>query len=269
MSTITSLKLCNIPLCCLQRNCHFYNVFSETKNKEKQKLCQVLCVCGGKYDMCTDIRSHAYTTAVWIKKIGQHIADFHMWIIYPHRQENTRSPQNRMPVTGFGRGMWARACLPLIMFEQKSSRWKIHSRWMSMVTVASLPLGAALLEARQVIRWPLSMFEAETWSVLTVLSLLPSRNSVCMKTQTPWALKYRSTLQTVNDTSYLHSWKEKSRSQTTQDGLYLCFLLSVGQRQTFKLAISSSLLEVSEQTIYQTTLESRAPNQHGQHGLKA
>lgn len=78
MSIITGLKLWNVPVRCLQRNCHFYNCFSKTKNKEKQKLCQVLCVCGAKYDMCSDIRSHAYTTAVWIKKIGQHIADFHM-----------------------------------------------------------------------------------------------------------------------------------------------------------------------------------------------
>lgn len=49
---------------------------------------------------------------------------------------------------------------------------------MSMVTVASLPLGAALLDARQVMRWPLSMLDAETYSVLTVLSLWPSRSRV-------------------------------------------------------------------------------------------
>lgn len=253
MSTITSLKLWNVPICCLQRNCHFYNCFSKTKNKEKQKLCQVLCVCGAKYDMCSDIRSHAYTTAVWIKKIGQHIADFHMWIIYPHRQENTRSAQNRMRVAGFGRGTWAWARLPLIMFEQKRSRWKIHSRWMSMVTVASLPLGAALLEARQVICWPLSMFEAEMWSVLTVLSLLPSRNSVCMKTQTLWALKCHG--------AALHRWATIF-SELKRKKYEAYFLLSVGQRRTSELAISSSLLEVSEQTMYPTTLESRAPNQH-------
>lgn len=52
---------------------------------------------------------------------------------------------------------------------------------MSMVTVASLPLGDALLDARQVICCPLSMLDAAMWSVLTVLSLLPSRNSVCAK----------------------------------------------------------------------------------------
>ncbi len=196
----------------------------QDKNKEKQKLCQVLCVCGAEYNMCSDIRSHAYTTAVWIKKIGQHIADFHMWIIYPHRQENTRNAQNWIQVAGFGRGTWAWACLLLIVFEQKQSRWKIHSRWMSMVTVASLPLGDALLEARQVICWPLSMFEAEMWSVLTVLSLLPSRNSVCVKTQICHGAAFCRWSMIFTEKSIKNKLNNSRR-------LSLNFLLSVGQKQ--------------------------------------
>lgn len=209
----------------------------QDKNKEKQKLCQVLCVCGAEYNMCSDIRSHAYTTAVWIKKIGQHIADFHMWIIYPHRQENTRNAQNRMQVAGFGRG--TRACLPLIVFEQKQSRWKIHSRWMSMVTVASLPLGDALLEARQVICWPLSMFEAEMWSVLTVLSLLPSRNSVCVKTQTCHGAAFCRWSMIFTENSIKNKPSNSRRS-------ILGLPLECRSKTDCRLAISFSLLEVSE-----------------------
>lgn len=98
-STITHLIPRNVPLA----NVTNARRQKSEKQRGKQKLCQVLCVCVLKYDMCSDIRLRTYTTAVWIKKIGQRIADFHVWIIYRRRQENTRTARNRMQVTGFGR----------------------------------------------------------------------------------------------------------------------------------------------------------------------
>lgn len=67
------------------------------KTKRKTEIVSSLVRLCTEYDMCSDIRLHAYTTAVRIKKIGHHIADFHVWIIYPCSQEN------RMQGAGFGR----------------------------------------------------------------------------------------------------------------------------------------------------------------------
>lgn len=54
----------------------------------------------------------------------------------------------------------------------------MNSRWMSIVTLLSLPLGTALFDARQMIVCPVSMLDAEMYRVLTVLSFLPSRRRV-------------------------------------------------------------------------------------------
>lgn len=44
--------------------------------------------------------------------------------------------------------------------EEKASQ-EVLLRWMSMVTLVSLPLGTALLEALQMICWPVSMLEGD------------------------------------------------------------------------------------------------------------
>lgn len=44
--------------------------------------------------------------------------------------------------------------------EEKGSE-EVRLRWMSMVTLVSLPLGTALLEALQMICWPVSMLEGD------------------------------------------------------------------------------------------------------------
>lgn len=54
----------------------------------------------------------------------------------------------------------------------------VYSRWMSMVTEVSFPLGMALLVARHTMLSPFSMSEGAMNSVLMMLSLLPSRRSV-------------------------------------------------------------------------------------------
>lgn len=58
-------------------------------------------------------------------------------------------------------------------------QWLRYSRWMSMVTEVSFPLGMALLVARQTMLSPFSMSEGAMKRVLMMLSLLPSRRSVC------------------------------------------------------------------------------------------
>lgn len=58
-------------------------------------------------------------------------------------------------------------------------RWLRYSRWMSMVTEVSFPLGMALLVARQTMLSPFSMSEGAMKRVLMMLSLLPSRRRVC------------------------------------------------------------------------------------------
>lgn len=54
-----------------------------------------------------------------------------------------------------------------------------YSRWISMVTEVSFPLGMALLVARQTMLSPFSMSEGAMKRVLMILSRLPSRRSVC------------------------------------------------------------------------------------------
>lgn len=46
-----------------------------------------------------------------------------------------------------------------IVTEEKERMGNL--RWMSMVTLVSLPLGTALLEALQMICWPVSMLEGD------------------------------------------------------------------------------------------------------------
>lgn len=63
--------------------------------------------------------------------------------------------------------------------EAEEAQAVVYSRWMSIVTEVSLPLGMALLVARHTMLSPFSMSEGAMNRVLMMLSLLPSRRRVC------------------------------------------------------------------------------------------